>query len=422
LVFNLNQCVSVFYNDSDLVSVYMPWCEKKYETSLRTRAISSRISKSDPASPVFEKEKTMTSWNVRVSICILFAGWLAVGCNLGPGGNATGYQPLLFPLEGQLGDTSAGTTVAMIVDSNYIEGSDLLEIHDLHKARVQVLVSDPVGGGWTDAPANVRSVFPIQAPSNTLAGQNRPGLTATIVLFDLPSASALNNPSSFPLTVLLKLLIDGQEDLSAEFNVLGASGTATNLIEPMLNLTLFGLQSPLGQLAPQPMIRLRGKRGAGKFEASQPKLGAIEFLFTWDRTCINIVRPYPATEAADATALIGPSSPVDGIFRSAKIALIHPAGFRPKYLASASGTLTADETLAGTGPFLDLGFGLKGNSLCSLDSPNIFSISDFRVYDISGNVVIESASVEVDTAGAPSNSALLRKYPVTIPPPISGGC
>ena len=364
----------------------------------------------------------MTSWNARVFISIFFSGWLAVGCNLGPNGNATEYQPLLFPSEGQLGDTGVGTTVAMIVDSNYIEGSDVLEIHDLHKARVQVLVSDPVGGGWTDALANVRSVFPIQAPSNTLAGRTRPGLTATIVLFDLPSANALNNPSVFPLTVRLKLLIDGQEDLSAEFNVLGTSGTGTALIDPLLSLTLFGINSPLGQLAPQPMIRLRGKRGPGMFEASQAKIGGVEFLFTWDRSCITLVRPYPATEAAEATTLVGPYSPIGGDLRSAKISLIHPAGFRPKYLTSASGTPTADETLAGTGPFLDLGFTLKGNSLCSLDSPDIFSISDFRAYDISGNLLIDSASVEVDTDEAPSSTALLRKYPVTIPPPIVGGC
>ena len=364
----------------------------------------------------------MTSWNARVFISIFFSAWLAVGCNLGPNGNATEYQPLLFPSEGQLGDTDVGTTVAMIVDSNYIEGSDVLEIHDLHKDRVRVVVSAPVGGGWTDALANVRSVFPIQAPSNTLAGRTRPGLTATIVLFDLPSANALNNPSVFPLTVLLKLLIDGQEDLSAEFNVLGTSGTRTALIHPVLDLTIFGLNSPLGQLAPQPMIRLRGKRGPGMFEASQPKLGGVEFLFTWDRTCITLVRPYPATEAAEATALVGPSSTIAGDLRSAKISLIHPAGFRPKYLTSASGTPTADETLAGTGPFLDLGFTLKGNSLCSLDSPDIFSISDFRAYDISGNLLIDSASVELDTEEAPSSSALLRKYPVTIPPPIVGGC
>ena len=407
-----------------LQSVHIPrFGANENETSSRMRASASRTAKPGPAYLVFETEKTMTSWSARVFISIFFSGWLAVGCNLGPNGNATEYQPLLFPSEGQLGDTSVGTTVAMIVDSNYIEGSDVLEIHDLHRDRAQVLVSEPVGGAWTDAPANLRRVFPIQAPSNTVAGQIRPGLTATIVLFDLPSANALNNPSTFPLTVLLKVLIDGQEDLSAEFNVLGASGTRTALIDPLLDIAVFGqLNSPLGQLAPQPMIRLRGKRGPGMFEASQRRIGGIEFLFTWDRTCITVVRPYPATEAAEATALVGPYSPVVGNLRSAKVTLLHPAGFRPQYLASASGTPTADETLAGTGPFLDLGFTLQGNSSCSLDSPNIFSISDFRAYDISGNLLIDSASVELDTEEAPSSSALLRKYPVTIPPPIVGGC
>ena len=159
------------------------------------------------------------------------------------------------------------------------------------------------------------------------------------------------------------------------------------------------------------------------FEASQARLGGVEFLFTWDRTCITSVRPYPATEAVEATALVGPYLAIAGDLRSAKITLFHPAGFRPQYLASASGTPTADETLAGTGPFLDLGFTLKGNSLCSLDSPDIFSISDFRAYDVSGNLLIDSASVELDTEEAPSSSALLRKYPVTSPPPpVVGGC
>ena len=106
-----------------LQSVHIPrFGANENETSSQMRASASRTAKPGPAYLVFETEKTMTSWSARVFISIFFSGWLAVGCNLGPNGNATEYQPLLFPSEGQLGDTSVGTTVAMIVDSNYIEG------------------------------------------------------------------------------------------------------------------------------------------------------------------------------------------------------------------------------------------------------------------------------------------------------------
>ena len=104
----------------------------------------------------------------RVALVLCAVAALASACTQGPDGTTT-LQPLVFPWEGNLGSGGSGSTLAIVIDSNYIDLNDDLELYDLHTSEVTVNVADP-NGVWTGAPATVRSVFPLQAaPSSKLA-------------------------------------------------------------------------------------------------------------------------------------------------------------------------------------------------------------------------------------------------------------
>ena len=348
--------------------------------------------------------------------------WIPVACGTGPDSAFTDTQPLVFPFEGQLGQAAPGSTVAMVVDSNYIEtccvSFDSSEQHGLHIDRVQVLVSDPGGSGWTDSPADVRYVIPLQAPSNTIAGKNRPGATTTVVVFDMPQASDLNSPTQFPFTVELKLMVDGQQLYEPRFIVTGDQGQRN----PLIDATSIAENQLARELAPRPMIRLRGKRGLGKFESTQPPIASMEFVFLWNRTCINQVDAFPATEAINGTAIVGPKAAISNSdFDFARVALVDPKGFSLNYQSEVAGTGNADESLAGTGPFLDLAFDLVPGSTCDLGDVSNFAVYGLKASDPGGTPFVDVPTAILDTPADPSANATLRMYPVTVPAPVGGG-
>jgi hypothetical protein len=355
----------------------------------------------------------MRLFEVRLIASVGLVLWLALGCEVGPDGSFTDLQPLVYPSEGRLGDGGAGATAAIVIDSNYLDMADDWEFHDLHKARVKVLVSDPSPTpAWTDVPAQVRQVFSLQTPPNSNLSKLRPGATVTLVVFDLPDQAALNSPAP-PLTVVLKVLIDDVLTYEPRFIVSGVGGTPTAFIDPSIfsgNINT--------QLQPQPMIRLRGKRLAGYFEPGMPRIGALDFFLIYDPACITGVRAYGATEAANATTIVGPALPFFGGTKYRRIALVDPDGFDLDFLTDAG----ADQSLAGNGPLIDLGFDLKAGSGCTVSQANAYAVFTMRVADLDGNWIFEFLDVpEVDRADAPSPTALLRAYEVDLPAPPGGG-
>jgi hypothetical protein len=339
----------------------------------------------------------------------------SLGCNVGPDSGFTDLQPLVFPSEGRLGDGSFGSTAAVIVDSNYMEGADDWEFHDLHKARVSILVSDPAPSpGWTDAPARVRQVFSMQTPPNSAISPTRPGAAMTVVVFDLPDQAALNSPVA-PLTVLLKILIDGVLTYEPRFRVTGTGATPESFFDPSIftgNINTW--------LQPQPTVRLRGKRLTGSFEPGMPSIAALDLYFLYDPACIATVRAYGATEATGATALVGPETNFFGETKYRHVSLFDPSGFDLAFLTDSG----ADQTLAGEGPLLDLAVDLQVGSGCTVSDPDVYGIIGLRAADVDGNWIFNiPTQIEIDTADAPSATALLRAYEVDLPAPAqSGGC
>jgi hypothetical protein len=358
----------------------------------------------------------------RLALMVAATVGLASACTQGPDGNTT-LQPLVFPFEGQLGASGSvtGTTVAIVVDSNYISAGDNAEVHDLHRDRIGVVMVHPTGA-FPNVPLTVRSVFALSPSKNSNRHNTEPGATATVVVVDLPLASAVGNPTIFPITVKLRVEIDGVADVEPRFVLTGKTG----IRNPIVDASILAAFDARQALEPRPTLRLRPKRRAGTFQPGQPALGGMEFTLGYTTACIDAVEVFPVTEASDATAVVGPVFGTSGGYSLAKTVLVDPKGFNLTYLVDTPPAETTDETLAGEGPLIDVAVDWKATNdpACSLNNPSLITISDLRVSDVDGDQVFAAPGVvQVDTVETPGSNAVFRAYPVDLPPPApSGGC
>ena len=373
---------------------------------------------------------------------VALLGWLASGCTGGPDPSFSDSQPLVFPDVGFLGTSGWGTTAAVVLDSNYLdigygggcgppprpfaEEGDNYELYDLHAGRIEIFLSHPflTGGGcgggpglpegfFIDTPVNIRSVFSVGATSTSQLALQAPGAELTVVIFDLPSRAALSFPSSYPFTAILRVEIDGLPYYAPRIIIRGEGGVPNPMVDAV-TLNVFG-GSP-DALEPQPTLRLRGKRGAGKFLQSQGVLGAIEFDFRYDASCIAAVRAFPATEAANGTAVVGPAASAGAGFEAVHVMMLAPEGFSLTFQNDEGDWNLIDETLAGHGPFLDLSLDYAPGASCSLQDASVFGIQNLLVVDLNGTPVLSrSGAVPMDSVAEPLPEAVLRFYPVDVP-------
>lgn len=346
---------------------------------------------------------------------------LAAGCTLGPDGTGP-PQPLVFPWEGQLGDSGLGTSVAIVLDSNYIDPHDDMELYTLNKSRISVVARrEPTG---QTAVTILRAVFGMQAPPISNVQLDRPGAWIAVALVDLPRAASLGDPTAteFPFLVTLQVRVDGNVVYEPKVRIVGRTGQPNPIFD-----SSFAAAWQVNQLLDyQPTIRLRGKRNQGTnqnaFDENWPPIGGVEFDFKHKTICFEAIRAYGSSEASEATGIVGDPFDVSGGYRTVHVALLDAEGIELRYLTS-DGMANPDVTLAGTGPFIDLGVDRTrfSNSSCNMSNPANFDILNFRVVDVDGNALLEVADPIVDTEATPAIDATLRFYALDRPAPEGGG-
>ena len=382
-------------------------------------------------------------------VAIVLVGALVAGCNTGPdhlGHNdpaSQDFDPLVFPWEGQLGDPAQaggddfGSTAAILIDSNYIQIGDIraatgapLEYFNLHEGRVTIKIKDANDDNlnWDGSiEANLRSVVNLAADRTSVISLAWPGAWFTAAIFDLPSELSVINANSwipagqdaYPAMALVEVYIDGNSTPlhTSRFRITGGLGIPNDLADP----SIWGQATLQEDLESQRMIRLRGKRGAQgqMFYEGQPPIGALEFDLEYLTVCARNMRAYPSTDAANATAIIGP--PTEYFSReTVHVVMVDPKGIEIPFLQDLPPYITTDPTLAGQGPFIDLAFDEDPMWDCDsmIPDPSYWTISNLLVTDLSGDVILErSGEVPVDTTDAPDSNAVLRLYAMVVESP-----
>ncbi len=368
----------------------------------------------------------MTTGTRNLVLLALVSAIIAVGCNQGPNGQTEPAQ-LLFPWEGQLGDTSTGTTVAIVLDSEYIPFFDSHEFHNLHTDRVRIWLSNVAPDVWDSVEIIPRSVFSLAVPPSSKRHLTQPGASVTIALFDLPNASAVPLAPQTPFVANVEVWIDqvAVATPTPEFLITGVSGTSNPIVADSIAALYPEFDEFLPSLEPQRMIRLRGKRGLSGddlFYIGQNAIAGIEFDFIYPSDCLNNLRAYARTEASNATVFVG-APVVDAMagLETVKVILTDPKGFDLGFLLDFPTYNNADTTLAGTGPLLDLAFDDEMGSTC-LDPgvfpdefPSEFAIENLFVTDVNGMPIIGPlTTVKIDSGAATDSLALFRIYPVDV--------
>ena len=348
---------------------------------------------------------------------------LVIGCTEGPSGT-NGAQPLLFPWEGQLGNGGEGSTVSIVIDSNYIPDFDAYEIHDLHTDRVEVVLSDPLSV-WSDVTIPVRSVFPIQAANNSSRGRTHPGSTVTVAFFNLPDEATVASGLTPPYDAQLQVLIDGTPVSHlgpSDFQIVGHDGIPNPIVSLTIPNTGVTATTRDGKLSPLSTLRLRLKRAY--FPAGGADIGGVEMTVRVRSACAFGFVPVAASEGVSGTVTAGPVFATDATHGSIRLVYVNPDGMDLSYESGAF----ADTSLAGTGPFLDLTMNWALNALsnpdCDVMDPTLLIVSDLVVTDVDGNEMLNEPNVVVDTEDLPDVGAHMRRYPVDVPPPPApvGGC
>jgi hypothetical protein len=212
-------------------------------------------------------------------------------------------------------------------------------------------------------------------------------------------------------------------DVQPRFIVTGKTGKPNPLAD-----VSFGSEATVNAaLEVRPTLRLRAKRGTELFQPGQPAYGGMEFTIAYLKTCINSVEAFPATEAADATAVVGPVLGNAFGYDVVKAVVIDPKGFSLTYLSDTPPNEATDETLAGEGPLVDIVVNWKAttNTACRLTNPALIQLGALSVSDVDGNEVFAvPGTLPVDTTAAPVANAVFRTYAVDLPPPPPGpsGC
>jgi hypothetical protein len=366
----------------------------------------------------------------RLGTTALASGLLwALSCTVGPDSSFTDLQPLVFPAEGQLGPgENEGSTIAIVIDSNRIDGFDIGEKYDLDLNKVQVGLRK----GTVTGCVGKRGVFSLQAPPSSYLHKTRPGAYFTFLIVDLPgsdgsSGCGFDPGLPYPYTATLEVWIDGALAFAPRVRITGENGAPSELLDPDLDPEWQDAGPYAGiwmlDAQTQPLLRFRPKRAAGTFQPGQPAIGAMKFRYVTNDGCLTALRAYPASDAANATILVSPPyewPPEGGNLDAYDVVLIDPKGIDLEYLQDLPGLDTTDETLAGEGPILDLAPDFDPG--LNWEDPEVwaacfqqgghpdYNIEDLQVYDLDGNELFEVGSVQVDTTEVPSQSAHLRVY------------
>jgi hypothetical protein len=364
---------------------------------------------------------SMTS--IRPLALLLIAVLASPGCfNLGEGA-----YPLVFPNEGRSGGTPAGdpddwgTTVAMMIDSNYLPWVDADEWHDIHPDQIEIWIQDAENPTpLFEVEAKVRSVFELAPDAWSALRQLQPGVTGTVVLFDLPPHSQLGfgeeiEENVYPRDVSVIVKVEGLVrptvlvPREAPLTLTGWDGASQQLMYS----GFWPGQETLLQKTQHSMVRLRGKRNA--FEEAQV-IGSIEFDFE-NLGCNAQVQGAQVRSEANGIVVV---RDLDYVTDRQRVMVISPSGFQLPHLDTG----VLDDKLAGQGPFLDLM--IQENLPCDLTVPGWFTIHNLTVTDLDGQVIDPAGlppldgldPVEVDYPDAPSDSAVFRAYLVD-PTPAS---
>jgi len=228
---------------------------------------------------------------------------------------------------------------------------------------VTLQLEDP-GGAWS-VPLGVRGVFSSRAHPGSQAAVGSPGAELSVAVFDLPNETQIPVALTYPATVRVRAVISGGSvsPRVATLTLLGAGASPATL-----------WPEPGSDLATRPMVRLRPLEGAGGFAAGggAPLIAGLEFEIEYP-PAVGSPSVFPATEAAFATALVGPGS-ASG---RARVVIVDPKGFRLKDPSHAD--------RAGEGPLVDVVFGTKTGAFTSSQ----FKIWNLFVTDVNGNVVLD---------------------------------
>ncbi|CAG0987096.1 hypothetical protein MYXO_02189 [Myxococcaceae bacterium] len=304
-------------------------------------------------------------------VWLAFAGG-SLGCN------PVSLGPVIFPSEARLGAPACspckGATVALAVDANYAPLSDDQEDHGAWSesvagtvaSNVTLQLEDP-GGAWT-VPLAVRGVFSSRTNSGSQVAAGFPGAELSVAVFDLPNETQIPVALTYPAAVRVRASISGSPVLPrvATLTLLGAGASPATL-----------WPEPGSDLVSRPAVRLRPLKGEGGFAAgaAAPRIGGLEFEIEYPPT-LGSPSAFPATEAAFATALVGPGS-VSG---RARVVIVDPKGFQLDDPGNAD--------RAGEGPLVDIVFGTKTGAFASSQ----FKIWNLFVTDVNGNVVLDRRS------------------------------
>jgi hypothetical protein len=362
----------------------------------------------------------MVTRRLGTATALVWTMW-ALSCSVGPDGSFLDLQPLVFPSQGALGPTEEepGSTIAVVIDSNYIEPGDIGEDHAIDGNRIWAVLRK----GTTTADVWGRAVLSLQAPPNSRVHYERPGASFTVLLFDLPPSTGeygFDPGLPYPYTATLDVYVDETLVHQPRIVITGEDGASNEIIDSQF-LSPEGLYY---DLAPRPTLRLRPKRAPGTFAPGQPSIGAIQFTFAAiEENCALDVRVHPAGEAANATTIVGPEydAAEGGGQDRYDVVLADPKGIALSYLSDLPGFDTTDETLASQGPIVDISFDFGSGELedpCEgFSDPGTFSIRDLRVYDVDGNLMfVDVGNVVVDTTAAPDPAAVLRMYSLSAVP------
>ena len=345
------------------------------------------------------------------------------------GTGVPGTPPTVFPNEGRPGgdmtsdpeEPPPGTTVAMMIDSNYLPLADKDEWHDIHPGRIEVWFRDDGNSTppITETKATVRSVFDLEPDNWSIINLVQPGIWGTVVLFDLPSHIELLGPGIdegiYPFDVTVFVKVDGME-VQASVAMRETPFTLTSwdgAPQELMWADYWGGQETWLQGMPLSMVRLRGKRIA--FEAGQ-LIGSMEFDFSSSTCDVEVLGARLRSEADWTSNLALVAARGVNAGDPQRVTLISPTGFALTHLTVPVGYF--DNTLAGQGPFLDLA--IAENDSCDADAtdPPWFTIEHLTVTDLDGvaidpdqtQALDDLTPVGVDYPDAADPDAIFRAY------------
>lgn len=265
-----------------------------------------------------------------------------------------GQRAVVFPPAAELGDT-----VAMAVDSSFLDILDGMERHNLTRENVEleILNGGTVIRTLTAQDQELRNVFDGHASGTATSAATKPGLMLTAVLFDIPENLSVTPPVS--LEVRLKGF--SQHIVVGDLDIVGVDGVPLAL-EPTL--------SDPADLEPAPALRLRGLQDDNGVTGFDPtwNIGGIEFILaipSW----LDTPRGVGANEASGTVVTVGPI-----VSNEIRVVMLAPDGF-------LLGDLPGTGVNVGNGPFLDITF----NNTTSVEFLSTdFSIRDLRIFDTNG--------------------------------------